>query len=130
VRLVVQDHVEAEVQHRHRLGLLPHTRHGPGQGLALLVADERQQRRQAGAGGHERGRLPVVVLGADVHVAVDEPGEHVPAAGVDDAVGGRQQRLGTDGGDPAVRDRHRRLVDVRRRDHLAAADEGVGAISG
>src|SRR5438034_4062075 len=43
---------------------------------------------EAGARGGLRRDLPVVVVGADVQVAVDQPGEDQLARRVDDAVGG------------------------------------------
>src|SRR6266436_6195632 len=64
-------------------------------------------------------------MGADVEVAVDEPGEHVLPRGVDHARCRRQQRLGPDRNDRVALDGDGRLEDVRAGDDPAAADEDV-----
>ncbi len=63
--------------------------------------------------------------GPDVQVAVDQPGQHELARGVDHAVGRRQHRLRADGGDAVALDGHRRLEHVGRGDHLPTADDRV-----
>ena len=125
VGLVVQDEVEAEVEDGARLGLLAEPHERLRQRLALVPDDERHERGQPGPRRRDGGRRPVVVLGADVEVAVDEPGEHVLPRGVDHARCRRQQRLGPDRNDRIALDGDGRLEDVRAGDDPAAADEDV-----
>ncbi len=127
VRLVVEDEVEAEVQDGQRLSLLTEPRGRLGQGLARLVGDERQERRQSRARRGERRRTPVVVFRADVQVAVDEPGQYELAGGVDHAVGFRQERIGTDRDDLVATDRHRRLDDIGAGDDATTPNDDVDA---
>jgi len=93
---------------------------------SAVVHDERQQRREPGAGRGQRRRSPVVVLRSDVQVAVDQPGQDVLAGRVDDAVGAAsEERGGADGGDPAVLDDDIRFDDVGGGDDAPAADDDV-----
>ena len=128
--LVVQDEVKAEVEDGERARLLAQARRRPGQALALVVGDERQQGRQARIGRGERRRLPVVVLRTDVQVAIDEAGQDVLALGVDHAVGRGQQRLGADRGDLVALDGDGRLEDVGGGHDPAAPDDRVDARRG
>jgi hypothetical protein len=125
VWLVVQDEVKAEVEDGQRARLLAKARDGFWQGLAVVVHDERQECRESRARGGKRRRLPVVVLGADVEVTVDEAGQHVLARGVDHAIRRWQQGLGPERDDLVALDRHCGIEDVRRGNDLAAADDGV-----
>src|SRR5438034_9249637 len=80
---------------------------------------------EAGARGGLRRDLPVVVVGADVQVAVDQPGEDELARRVDDAVGGRQELHGGERDDAPALDRDGRVDDVARRHHAPALDDQV-----
>ncbi len=60
-----------------------------------------------------------------MEMAVDEPGEDEAAAGVDHAVGRRQEFLGADRGDLVALDGDGGLEDIRGGDDLAATDDRV-----
>ena len=127
LRLVVEDEVKAEVEDGERLRFLSQPGHRLGQRFPFVVDHEGQQRGQPGVGGGHGRCLPVVVLGADVEMAVDEPWQHEAAAGIDDAIGRGQKILRADGGDPVALDSHGRLHDVGGGDDLAATHDGVDA---
>src|SRR5438034_2215576 len=82
---------------------------------------------EAGARGGLRRDLPVVVVGADVQVAVDQPGEAKLARRVDDAVGGRKELQGGERDDAPVLDRDGRVDDVARGHPGPALDVQVDA---
>ena len=126
---MIQDEVEAEVEDGKGLRFLTQPGHRLGQRLTLVIDHEGEERGQARLGGSKRRRLPVVVLRADVEMAVDEAGQDVTPARVDDAVGRRQELLGTDGGDLVALDGHGRLEDVGGGHDPPAADDGVDARS-
>ena len=81
--------MEAEVEHREGFGLLAQARDRARQRLALVVDDERQERGEPGARGGQRRRSPVVVLGANMKMAVDETREYEFPRGVNHAAGRR-----------------------------------------
>ena len=123
---VLQDEVEAEVDHGRGVDLLADAVAGLGKRLIAVegVVAKGDEGGHAGV-GCGTGAQGVVVVSVEVDVGVDEAGEHELALGVDDAVGGRQQVLGGNGHDLLALDRHGGVKDLGRRHYLAAADYGV-----
>src|SRR5438034_802203 len=94
----------------------------------LIASSSVQSGHVAGkSGGGERRRPPVVVLGADVQVAVDQSGQNVLAGRVDDAVGARQRGRLAEGHDPTTLDRDGRVDDFGRGDDMPTTDDDVDA---
>ena len=98
---------------------------GLGQGLAVVVLREGDEGGEPGMGRRQRARAPVVVHRAQVHVAVDEAGQHDLAGGVDGAVRGRQRLVVAQRHDAAAADGHRGVQHLGGGDDAAAADDGV-----
>ena len=125
--MIAEDEVEAEVEHRLRGDLLAQPMHGLGQRLARVLVghDEGQHRREPGVGRRQRPAAPVVVLGPEMHVAIDGAREHELAAGVD-RPGGRRQRLhGPEGHDAAVAHADGGVHDLGGGDDAPAGDDEV-----
>ena len=127
---MVQDEVEAEVEHGERLRLVAQAGHRSGQGFAFVIGDEGEEGGEPGLRGGERRRFPVVVLGADMEMAVDEPREDEAAARVDHPVCRREKLLRAQSGDLVALDGHGGFNDVRGGHDLAAADDGVDSGAG
>ena len=94
-RPVLQDEVEAEVDHCGGVDLLANAVAGLHQRLVAVevIVGEGDQRGHAGV-GRRLGAQGVVVVSVQVDVGVDQAGQHELSPGVDDPVGGRQQVLG------------------------------------
>jgi len=127
IGLVVQDEVEAEIHHRLLGGLVAQALERLGQRLPglVVVLHEREQSRQPSVRGGHRPGVPIVVDRAEMHVAVDQAGQHVLAGGIDGALRGRQHRLGPQCDDLAVLHRNCGLQYLSRGDDAAAPDDQI-----
>ena len=123
--LVLEDEVEAEVDDRFALGLLAQASRGLRQRFARRVVHERHDAGQPRARRRLRGDLPVVVLRADVQMAVDEAREDQLSRGVDDAIGRRQPLVRRQRDDAPTVDRDARLDDIAGRDDPAALHDQI-----
>ncbi len=126
-RLVAEDEVEAEVEDGLSADLLAQAMDGLGQRLVvgLVGQDEREDRAEPGLGGGQRPASPVVVLGAEMHVAIDGAGEDDLAGGVDGPLGRRQILDRPQGHDAPVANAHGSVEDLDRRDDASAGDDEV-----
>ena len=131
-RLVAQDEVEAEVEDRLRADLLAQAVDGLGQRLVvgLVGQDEGEDRAEPGLGGGQRSTPPVVVLGAEVHVAVDGAGEDDLAGGIDGPLGRGQILDRRQRDDAPVANAHRGVEDFDGRDDAPAGDDEVQRAGG
>ena len=125
VGLVVEDEVEAEVEHRGLARLVREPLGGLGEGLAVVVFREGDQGGEPGMRRRQGPRAPVVVHRAQVDVAVDEPGQDELARGVDGALGGGESLVMAQRHDAAASDGHRGVQHLGGGDDAAAADDGV-----
>ena len=122
----MQDEVEAEIHHRRGVYFLADAVAGLRQGLVALqgVVAEGNESGHPRVGRCQRAQS-VVVVAVEMHVRVNQAGQHELALSIDDPLGARQQVLGSHGHDLLALDRHRGVKDLRRCNDLPAADYGV-----
>ncbi len=91
----------------------------------VVVLHERQQGGEPRVRRRDRAGVPVVIHRAQMHVAIDQAGQHVLAGRIDGALARRQHRLRAQGHDLAAAHRHRGLQHLGGGDHATALDEQI-----